>query len=169
MTLFTSSSFAHPPPPSLDSRTIWFPLPVDWLVSPLPPTVTCAWWCAASRRWTVKLWPAPCWASSGKIRKPATSSSRWSGAEGGRSFSSSSCGLGLPPPVCVCVCVHEKERVVPDYCFKVLSVGLIFLFFCFLFRRHHRLLSSCPIQDLNVVLNGKKEATCFNFLNFLFF
>lgn len=77
----------------------------DWL---LPSTVTCAWWCEAFRRWTVKLSPAPCWESSGKIRKPATSSWRWSVAEEDEVWPPHR----LPEAWhCVCVCVRERGYV----------------------------------------------------------
>lgn len=90
--------------------------------------VTCAWWCEAFRRWTVKLSPAPCWEFSGKIQKPGTSFWHWSGAE-----EDEAPPLPPPPPVawgylhpCVCVCMsvcfHPTKG--SDRVFTVFSVRL---------------------------------------------
>ncbi len=43
--------------------------------------VTCVWLCEASRRWTARLWPAPCWVFSVRTPRHETSSWLWSGAE----------------------------------------------------------------------------------------
>lgn len=97
----------------------------DWL---LPSTVTCVWWCEAFRRWTVKPSPAPCWESSGKIQKPATSFWHWSAVEGDEA---------LPPAVAwhclrlfvfvyVCVCVAVWVSVSVRYA-KVFVSGMFTL------------------------------------------
>lgn len=39
--------------------------------------VTCAWWCAVSRRWTAAQWRAPCWEFTSRTPRPERSSWLW--------------------------------------------------------------------------------------------